>query len=210
VRGGLFLTALVGLLAGAVGALLVSWFLSEPTPSGGRAVVEGKLALSGGAVPPGWDHRFLTRLTDVEGRLSSLEQAQPASEPAGSPEEDSQAPQSKREQERLAHYEVELAHQHDLISKHEGEPLDADWAVQREREIAEAMQSIAGEDRRVNVSCRSKTCVAEVTYPTPMDAVEAHVALATAHVERCNGTSSALEPPDSAGPYTVKVIHFCR
>jgi hypothetical protein len=144
----------------------------------------------------------LTRLSAVEARLGKLEEAPAAA-----------APQAARPAvERQAQYGQELLHQSEVIAEHEREQRDESWAPQQSRTITElfAPAEQAASLRVKNVDCRSKTCVATLTYPTPDDALTGHALLAQATVAGCHGLSSTLAPPTSAGSYDVGLVYYCR
>jgi hypothetical protein len=162
-------------------------------------------------LPPGWDPRFAERLARVEQQVAqSAVQTRPAVAPEGEPPRE---PQDDREQLRSEQYQQELTDLRQALDEHAREPFDSSWAPDQERSIDQAfakqVDSKAGA-KLENVDCRSKTCVAKVSFPTPDDAVMHLVALSDASAPGCGGLSITLEPPSAPGRYQIKAVYHCR
>jgi hypothetical protein len=158
-------------------------------------------------VPPGWDSRFLSRLSSVESRLDTLETTRP--DAAAPPGYDDGAPES-RKAEIGRNYQNDLAYQAENLSKHDQEPRDSMWGTREAEIITHAYNANAQRTYRVgDVDCRSATCTVELVYPTPDDALTSRSNLVRT-VEGCHGMSSALTPPKGPGEYIATVIYYCR
>lgn len=167
-------------------------------------------------VPPGWDSKYLSRLSAVESRLGSLEKANvpgavPSTPttggPAGAP------PERERDSEIAEGHRKDLAYQEQSLSRHQQEPRDEAWAGKQTEVVMQAFKGATAAEHPMRigrVDCRSATCVAELIYPTPDDAAEDRGILRRAQVTGCHGMSSALAPPTGPGEYTTTVIYYCR
>jgi hypothetical protein len=99
------------------------------------------------------------------------------------------------------------------LTSHATEPFDATWAPELSKSIHDELVAIVPAEHGFkvdNVDCRSKTCVADLVYDTPDDALEGRGVLGQAHVEGCHGFRATLEPPTSAGPYHTSIVYTCR
>jgi hypothetical protein len=208
-----------GLLAGVLGAIVATRFAvrpaqlaaSQPSPS----------TSAGGIVPPGWDPHIVGQIAALERRVGAAEGAlasQRAPEPSAAPK----APEPARgipgrgaewEQKRLEHYQQELATQATLVARHESEPVDAAWS----KPLADSIQngiSLGGTERAFNVKgvdCRSKTCVATLTFPTPAEAL-GFLARSDPRLmaKGCNGFTATPQPPSGEGQYDLSIVYTCR
>jgi hypothetical protein len=204
-----------GLGAGALGAVLTFSRLSKAPPPSPVSVAAERPEVPGAVIPPGWNLALVSRLSHVEDRLDQLQLAADAppvasAEPvAADPEQD---PVRSREQERAAQYEAELAFRQDALAKHAGEPNDAAWAGPVTDSMRDSLtKGFDGVARTTNVDCRSKTCIATLTFPTPSDAlVSLRQSSAKLTVPGCSSVAAVPTPPTSAGPYDLSVIYTCR
>jgi hypothetical protein len=207
---------LAGLAAGAVGALAITRFAPVPVPAAVTRAPEGRKL----SYPSFWDRQFSARLASVESRLDDLALKQPAplASEAGPLRDNAQAraeaePLRDNAQARAAAYEANVLEQQKAVTEHNQEPIDATWASAEQQTIESALQPLLSANdsmRRVNVDCRSKTCVTRVTYASPDDALEQHSQLLRVVGKGCHGVSSTLQPPLSAGAYEAISIHYCR
>jgi hypothetical protein len=117
------------------------------------------------------------------------------------------------EQERLRSFERDLAIQDQKLSDHAREARDDVWAIAQTAEFTHALAPliVPGVSSLKDVDCRSKSCVVQVTYESPSEAIARRGDWnGRAAVKGCNGYSSALQPPTSNGPYDVVFIYNCR
>jgi hypothetical protein len=199
--------ALIGVLSGAAGALLVGRFSPAPKPA--APIVPGPAPPVQVIVPPGWDPRFATRLAGVEDRLAALRTGEPpsAAEPHAVDE-----PAGEREREREEVYRADLELQDRAVEDHGREPRDAPWANREASEIRVAMSAapVTPPFAVRAIDCRSKTCLATVTFSSPAEALQQHEALSRVVPPGCNGLTSALQPPNGDGAYDTTVVYYCR
>jgi hypothetical protein len=203
-----------GALAGAVVATIAGRILApapKPTAASGPRVVDAPVM-----VPSSWDTRFLPRLEAVESKVALLSAGRPNTD-ASDGEHSTDTKVAGDNGERAAaleqQYELDLAHQDHVLFEHQHEPADREWARAQEQEIGRVLSEASdhgGGFRVESVDCRSKTCVAEITYPSPGDALSKRNNLSSISAKGCHGMSSALERPTSAGAYTARIIYYCR
>jgi hypothetical protein len=169
-------------------------------------------------VPPGWDSNWSARLDRVENDLA-VHRLQPASvADRGDPSaESSPPPQSAREraEERLSHYQREVALHTQRLAEHSLETIDPSWSWQQGQTVHQSFETDPARPhgtaapQRVQVDCRSKTCIAKLTFPTPMAGLEyLHSNLPSP--AGCNGMASTPLPPKDNGAYDLDVVYFCR
>jgi hypothetical protein len=204
------LVAMTGLASGTLGAILYAHF-AIPSPR----LVSSRLErpeVQGPVIPPGWDRALVSRVSTVEQRLDEIGSRAPAP-PASTKLSAASEPKDERtrEQRRAEHYQKELDHLEKMLADHASEPNDDAWA----RPLATSMQqslsrAFEGVAQTKNIDCRSKTCTATLSFPTP------GAALASLQQSRkytfigCKGGSIIPTPPKSAGPYDLTVVYSCR
>jgi hypothetical protein len=195
--------ALIGSLTGALGALAVAGLSSarEHAPHAERAAPLAPPP--SGIVPPGWNPLFVAAAAHAEAPPPPSAPAPPATGPArGEPDE--------KERGRQEHYAQELEYRENELASHDSESVDGAWA---HGETATIRQTLSAGERSFvvkSVDCRTRTCVAELTYPTPSEAVNGQASLATSIPAGCHGMLSTLTPPTDAGPYDATVVYYCR
>jgi hypothetical protein len=200
-----------GSLFGAVAAIAVTR-LGSPPP---LPVVPERA--SGSVAPPiripsSWDKSFLSRISDVEARLGTLESAAPVASESPPPD-DEQDWKAVRKVEVEEQYRRDLEVQEQKLYEHSQEVIDTGWARSQSEVIARTFEAAidAGHPLRVGrIGCRTSTCVAELVYASPDDALADREVLTRAAVMGCRGLSSALIPPTGPGEYTTTVIYDCR
>lgn len=199
----------IGLASGALGALMVTR-LGAPasTQAALSTAARSEVQPPRRIVPPGWDPRFLERLDAVEQQVAELGDSKSLGEQDGTADAWRDKPASAREQERLAHYQQELASQEQLLADHSVESLDAAWATPLQRELAAKVQAGSAGAEAVDVDCRSKTCIVRIRYPSPSEAL-AHTDQLPS-VAGCPGITSTPPPPTSAGTYELLAVYHCR
>jgi hypothetical protein len=160
-------------------------------------------------VPASWDPRYLGRLAAVEARVAGLEATSPALQPQAAPS----SPATDRARELEEHYQADLTLLRQELTSHATEPFDATWAPELTQSIHDELVAIVPAEHGFkvdNVDCRSKTCVADLVYDSPDDALAGRGMLGQAHVEGCRGFRATLEPPTSAATYRTSIIYTCR
>jgi hypothetical protein len=200
------LLAVIGLGSGVGGALLVERLHQAPeAPRPVAAVTPQPVAAW---FPPGWD-RYTSRLARVEERLGSLEaQRKDGAAPAAAAE--AAPPPSQREVERAAHYQKELEYRRQLIADHDREVVDPTWAAATSNEVHQMLAPQSDRFDVKNVDCRARTCVADLVFPQPADAlryIQGYDALAPSS---CNGSIAIPTPPENDGPYDMTIVYTCR
>jgi hypothetical protein len=194
-------TIAVGLIAGVAGAVCArQWPARAPAP--GVTVSGARERPSAPIVPPGWDRRYLDRLAAVEDRVRARG--------AGGPEAPAEAGTgSAREQEREARYRRDLEYQRARLERHAGEAIDPAWSRTQTAALRSELAPMLARGELVaeNVDCRSKTCVATLTFPGPSDALTFLASPSLRMLGReLRGLTSAPEPPSSAGPYELTIV----
>jgi hypothetical protein len=205
---------LVGALSGAVGAVGAGRLLQAPAESrGSPPVVDRAPPEREVIVPPGWDAVLHARVSNLESRVDDLSarSTAPAQAPTAAPAQPAD-PSSSRERERTEHYEKELAHRERLLGEHEREAVDRAWAVPQSDVLARSLaDQAAGQSVEVErVDCRSNSCVASLTFPSPMSALTYLQDTRHLVVRGCNGFTAIPTPPADDGPYDLSVHYKCR
>ncbi|HKO50671.1 MAG TPA: hypothetical protein VJV79_23285 [Polyangiaceae bacterium] len=208
-----FFAGTAGVIAGAV---LVTFLSSRDLPVPAPAPAPQRLTAEmrpvdpiGIAVPPGWDPRFLARISTLETRVAELAvsgNSRPAEEP---PLAQEPAPRPEPE----ARYARDIALEQQALQEHRREALDENWARAQSgsmRDQFAALTSINQHFQVADVDCRSKTCIVQLVYPTPDEALERRDDLRQMLVMGCHGMSSALAPPTAPGPYKSTLVYTCR
>jgi hypothetical protein len=197
-----------GLVAGVFGAALFGHFtIARPTQPPVAPPPTPRAAI----LPPGWDPGLTYRVTNLERRLDAV---QPGPTPSPSDKlSPSQAGLSDREQERSDHYQKELASLEKSLSEHANEGVDIDWSRTESEQIQRDLRpdTLANSAQVKAVDCRSKTCTATLSFPTPADGLT----LIQQNPDRltvagCNGFSAIPTPPSSDGPYDLTIVYTCR
>jgi hypothetical protein len=194
-------TIAVGVTAAIVGVIGARHW---PGPDAPPRVTEVSAREPPGAriVPPGWDRRYVDRLSALEDRVQALGTTERAgaAEAGGGP---------ARGQDREARYRRELEYQRTRVAGHAGEAIDPAWSrTQTDALRGELAPMLArGELVAENVDCRSKTCVATLTFPSPSDALTflASPSLRTLGRE-LRGLTATPAPPSSAGLYELTIV----
>jgi hypothetical protein len=193
------LMVVVGLGSGMAGALLVGHLREAPAPRPVVAVVPSQPAVA--RLPPGWDRRPAR----VEQRIAELP-AQRAVEPSAAAPE----PVPGREVERAAHYQHELELKSQLIADHEREVVDPVWSAQTGEEVRALLAAQSDRFDVRGVDCRGRTCVADLVFPRPEDALAYIQGHDVAPPASCNGLIAIPSPPESDGPYDLSIVYTCR
>lgn len=172
-------------------------------------------------IPSSWDPRFLSRISDVEARLGTLESTaaarpSPSQEPLPRqepPTRDDSDWKAVRQAETDEQYRQDLETQNQKLRDHEQEPFDKAWSRSQSEVITQAFGGAVGKQQLIRVGrvdCRTNTCIAELVYRSPDDALADRSLLTQTVVAGCHGLSSALTPPTGPGEYTTTVIYDCR
>ncbi|HVU52393.1 MAG TPA: hypothetical protein VHL80_16980 [Polyangia bacterium] len=210
---------LVGVVAGVGGALVAGRF-NRPAPANAAVPPAAEARPRPVVIPPGWDASLLSRVARLEERLEQRQaeaKAPPSEGLAGAGGVTDPAQQaSQRERERLEHYEKELDYRSDFIDRHNQEPIDTAWSPATTQAIQERLSAGESSDgaKVKQVECRSKTCTATLTFPSPSEALsyiqQGGKAASNAAVASCNGSIMIPTPPTSAGAYDLTVLYTCR
>lgn len=199
----------VGLVSGIIGAVSVSALggtTASPVATAPRSTPEARNRsdVLRGVVPPGWDARYVKRAPatpSLRDERDEVGRADPS---------DPSAMIAAREAERLASYQEELAVRERQLTDHERESVDPAWSSSQQQRIQRSFegQPMIEGALGVRVECRSKSCLVSIQYSSPQDALERRGPFP--RVEGCDGLSSVLTPPTSAGPYDVTAMYHCK
>lgn len=163
-------------------------------------------------IPPGWDPSLVTRVNRLEQKLDQALTANAApSEPPPTASEVEQ--DTVRQRERLGGYQRALEQQSEAMEAHAREPVDSNWASAQSSGLAQALTLVVPADggRVKEVDCRSKTCAATLTFPSPGEALTALATQSTKMaVPGCRGFVTIPTPPTTAGAYDLSIIYNCR
>jgi hypothetical protein len=183
----------LGLAAGVVGALVAGHLHAAdspapPTASTATSANDPRAAQPRMIVPPNWDRRYV----------------QP-SEPEAPTAPTAPAPPSDRQQDKLAHYQAELATRESRLADHEREALDASWATTSADRLRDSAADAGANPR--SIDCRSTTCVVTLEFASPSDAL---AFLRSTRMSKLVGGFSAMTatptPPTSEGVYELSVV----
>lgn len=205
----------VGALFGAAAAVAVTKLGSPPVPPTAPESVVTASTAPPVRVPSSWNPGFLSRLADIESRIDTLErppQAEPASS-AGSAHANELERSAKRTAELDDQYRKDLEIQEEKLGSHAREPIDPTWARTQSEVVTRTLEEAVSPQypmRVESVDCRSATCVAQLVYNSPDDALADRDVLTRKFVTGCRGLSSALTPPTGPGEYTTSVVYNCR
>jgi len=181
------ITVALGLIAGLAGAWIAG--RSSPEPAARDAHVANRAMTP--IVPPTWDPRFVER----------EQRARPpaAHEPA---------PAEERRDDRLAHYQAELAHRDELLAAHDAEGVDGAWSRDTTDQLrASVVASLAGRATIESIDCRTTTCTTHLAFAHP-DAALAYIASAPHFtVTGLRGLTVTPTPPDGDGTYELTIVH---
>jgi hypothetical protein len=201
-----------GLGAGALGAVLASSSAAKSPPPRPGSVRTESPETPAPVIPPGWNLALVSRLSHVEQRLDELghsDAAPPAA--AGASEGVGPNPAESREQQRLDQYQKELEYREQALANHAREPSDVAWAGPQAATMQQSLSNaFGGLARTANVDCRSKTCTATLTFPTPSDALVSFRDSSKLSVQGCGSLAAVPTPPTSAGPYDLTLVYTCR
>jgi hypothetical protein len=198
----------VGAIAGVSGSLLASRYSVRPAPPVvAAAPIEPFM-------PPGWQLRNNERLAAVESQLASLP-AVSANKAPTAPKPDSpldaEALLQQRATEREQQYRVEIDAQSQRVAEHAREARDEAWAAGEETAMRELLAAEKGKPRFeiVRADCRQKSCVSELRFATPDDAL-AYLRPPLAVPAGCKGMISTPTPPRDEGSYDLTLYFNCR
>jgi hypothetical protein len=195
------LVASIGLVTGTLGALMAGG-LSSPREPERHPMATATVAAPpapAAIVPPGWQPRFVAAAPNA---TSPAPPAAPATPPRNQPDD--------KAGEREQHYAQELDHRENELANHDNESVDRAWADGEAETIRHALAAGERSFAVKSVDCRTKTCVAELTYSSPSEAVAGQATLASVGPRGCHGMLSTLTPPSSEGAYDATVIYYCR
>jgi hypothetical protein len=194
------LTLVVGLAAGMAGALIIGRRGAEP-PARVSGPPRTRETPPTEIVPPGWDRRYLVRVNELEARLDQLDQrTAPPSE-----REQERPALDLREQDKLAHYDQELAAQRARLAEHDREDVDLAWSASSAERVRATADEIGVAPRAID--CRSKSCVATLSFTNPEAGLGfLRSAKMSKLVAGFSSMTSTPTPPTSAGDYDLTVV----
>jgi hypothetical protein len=116
----------------------------------------------------------------------------------------------------MAHYQKEVAYHTQLLAEHGQEPIDQAWSWEQSQTVRTAFEmdparlpGLSAPDR-LQVDCRSKTCIAKLTFPSSPEGLRylhmQHIPMPVG----CNGMTSTPLPHKGNGPYDLNIIYTCR
>lgn len=194
-------TIVIGLLAGIAGALVARQFSATGSAAPAAVASPTRELATAPIVPPGWDRRYVERLGALEDRMREL-----GTEPRAQPVTASAA---ARAQDKAQHYQQELDRQRGRIEGHGLEPIDSVWSRSQTEQLRASFAAMVARREILadRVDCRSKTCVATLTFPSPSDGL-AFLASPSLRVlgRDLRGLTSTPTPPSSAGAYDLTIV----
>jgi len=202
---GTFAAGVAGVVVGAGLVLLTSRAIPGPRPAAAAPAAPGGPAAAA-RVPSGWDARYLARLSTLEGKVDELA-AKPPAERAAASDDDPRA------KDLADQYQRSLEALEQTLRQHDAEPIDGSWAPAQAASMRTELTALTPTEHAFKVEgvdCRDKTCVAELLYDTPDDALEGRGAIREARLKGCHGMESTLAPPTAPGPYRTRLIYDCR
>jgi hypothetical protein len=197
----LILTALVGIASGGAGAVLASSLIRRDAPAAvtaaSAAAIPVRSARDGRAVASD------RALAAIDQRLRAVEDRQNQPPPradtsaAGDPLPDAQ----RAEQQIAAHRAAIEAHDHEL--------RDSGWAATAEARLTASLGQTVGGGQLVRADCRSKTCTAEIAWPSYGAASDGYRSALYDFALNC-GRQVVLPPPEHGeGTYHATVVYDC-
>ncbi len=204
--------AVLAIGAGILGGAIFGRLSRPAAPAEPPRAPRAEFRLPAVIVPPGWDPKLVERVGALEHRLDVAQSKD--SRPTDSAEPQNQQV-ADREAERAAQYQKELDYRARIIAEHDSEPLDSAWAGpesdQIKRDFALKMKPGSKSVGVEAIDCRSKTCTARLSFPTPLEGLQfVQQGPAALMVSGCNGYSSVPPPPTGEGRYEVTVVYTCR
>ena len=203
-----------GLGAGALGAVWASSRSTKsPPPRPASLETERPETTARVVVPPGWNPALVSRLSHVEQQLDELRHPDASPPAAAGPSAGAGPnPVEAREKERAIQYDQELDYRQEALANHASEPSDPAWAGPLASTMRQSLSTaFEGLAQTANVDCRSKTCTATLTFPTPSDAlVSLRQSASKLSVDGCGSLAAIPTPPTSAGPYDLTLVYTCR
>jgi len=205
------LVAVTGLVSGTFGAVVYGHFTRPSGPRSAASSTEHPQARAS-VIPPGWDPTLVSRLANVEEKLDKLgSPVAAASLPAKAPASPGSKDGRTREERRAEHYQKELDLLERHLADHASEPRDDAWASPLTERMQRSLSAaFEGSAQTTSVDCRSKTCTATLSFPTPGAALASIQQSRNFVVLGCKGGSVIPKPPTNAGPYDLTVVYNCR
>jgi hypothetical protein len=176
--------AVVALIGGAVGALLVSFFgplsKAEPVQQAAARSTDAQQHLDSLSTGQANTHARLAALEMETRLLASANAARDHGASSAELADPANAPHRQTEEEERQANEAQLA-------AHAAEPVDVAWALAKSQSVTIALDGLnsPGNMQVSKLECRSKTCLARLSWPTRSDALESRkqvVALLTGDV----------------------------
>jgi hypothetical protein len=201
-----------GLASGTVGSVVYAHFVKSRAQSPVALMTERSESPKPVIIPPGWDLALVSRLANVEQKLDDLRASAPEAPGESRPTGDA-GPNDEEAQKRqlAADYQQDLDYLDKALADHANEPSDGAWATPLATSMQQALgKAFDGTAQTKSVDCRSKTCTATLTFPTPRDALASLRQPNGLVVQGCNGFAAIPTPPATAGPYDLTVVYNCR
>ncbi len=161
--------------------------------------------------PPGWDPRFLTRFAALEADVARLAAALDGGAPAADEHARKDALRGDPDV-RIEHYVRDLGVLEKKLTEHRQEARDPEWARGEEATLTKGFAARPDAAKRTvtSVECRSRTCVVNLRFASPDDAVEQMREVSSVYVEGCSGIITTLPPPTGPGAYEAAILYTCR
>ena len=213
------LTLLLGLISGLAGSLIAGRLSSFPASPLGSEYPSTERAgfgipSQGLRIPPGWG-KILKRHS---GPHATGAKNGPGTFGSGDKDEESrlieeEGQPTERMKEAQLEYEEELGLLAQQLSSHEKEILDRPWSEAQGQAIRQSVFRAKEDATELgSVDCRNSSCVATLTFPTPLDALYFLSGPKTLDLAAagCKGYNIIPPVPVDNGPYDLKIYYACR
>ena len=191
-RGLLAIPSVLGIAAGIVTSLLISWISSHPS----KPTLLVPTAASAGAPRP------IPVRPDAfsQAKIQELERADAGAQTAEA------GPPREGVKDRAQAYQ-------EAVVEHWSEATDSRWAPVASASLLRDLEGLAKENHFsvVQVDCRSLSCVGVVEWPSYAEATSTYLELVQAqYALNCQRTVAAEPPQDPSAPYRTTVLLDCK
>lgn len=198
-RGLMAIPSVLGIAAGIVTSLVISWVSSHPA----KPVLLAPAGASAGAirpVPVRQDAFSQAKVQELERRIHELERADAGARVA------EESPPKEGTRDRAQAYQ-------EAVAEHWNETSDDAWAPAASASLLKDLEGLAKENHFsvVQVDCRSLSCVGVVEWASYAEATSTYLELAQSRYGlNCQRTVAAEPPEDPSAPYRTTVLLDCK
>ena len=198
-RGLLAIPSVLGIAAGIVTSLVISWISSHPS----KPTILAPTAASAGTqrpIPARPDAFSQAKIQELERRVRELERAD-----AGAQTVEAGPPREGVKDRAQAYQEA--------VVEHWSEATDSRWAPVASASLIKDLEGLGKENHFsvVQVDCRSLSCVGVVEWPSYAEATSTYLELVQSqYALNCQRTVAAEPPQDPSAPYRTTVLLDCK